>query len=153
MCNDWKRRTFMAVTLNQRAYEHAKELIDEGRFVFDERDAWSEHQPSAMKESEYIRLHGFAEYGKWYLGVNGEKPDNTKGHYEFPLWRFQGCPPLWCTRCGKPCRPIPALRHRECGSAPAWIVGGSQGRIGPEALVGNFRWQIGARSRHPVRCR
>jgi hypothetical protein len=42
------RRTTMAVTLNRRAYEHAKALIDEGRFVFDERDDWSEHQPSAL---------------------------------------------------------------------------------------------------------
>jgi hypothetical protein len=89
MRNDWKRRTFMTVTLNQRAYERAKELIDEGRFVFDERDAWSEHQPSAMEESEYIRLHGFAEYGKWYLGVNSEKPENTKGHHEFPYGDFK----------------------------------------------------------------
>jgi hypothetical protein len=29
----------MAVSLNRRAYEHARELIDEGRFVFDERGA------------------------------------------------------------------------------------------------------------------
>jgi hypothetical protein len=28
----------MAVALNRRAYEHARELINEGRFVFDERD-------------------------------------------------------------------------------------------------------------------
>jgi len=54
----------MAVTLNRRAYEHAKELINKGRFVFDERDAWSEHRPSAQQENEFIRLHGFAEYGK-----------------------------------------------------------------------------------------
>jgi hypothetical protein len=30
----------MAVKLNRRAFEHAKELIDDGKFVFDERDAW-----------------------------------------------------------------------------------------------------------------
>jgi hypothetical protein len=85
----------MAVTLNRRAYEHARELIDEGRFVFDERDGWSEHRPSAQEESEYIRLHGFAEYGKWYLGVNDEKPQNTKGHYEFPYGDFKNV-----HRCG-----------------------------------------------------
>src|SRR5712672_1314030 len=83
------RRISTAVTLNRRAYEHAKELIDEGRFVFDERDAWSEHQPSAKEENEYIRLHGFAEYGKWYLGVNDEKPQDTKGHHEFPYGDFK----------------------------------------------------------------
>ena len=85
----------MAVTLNRRAYEHAKELINEGRFVFDERDAWSEHRPSAQQENEFIRLHGFAEYGKWYLGINDEKPDATKGHYEFPYGDFKNV-----HRCG-----------------------------------------------------
>ncbi|MGZ5873924.1 MAG: hypothetical protein ACXWKP_17620 [Bradyrhizobium sp.] len=79
----------MAVTLNRRAYEHAKELISDGTFEFDERDAWSEHQPSAEEENEFIRLHGFAEYGKWYLGINDEKPEETKGHYEFPYGDFK----------------------------------------------------------------
>ena len=69
----------MAATLNRRAYEHAKELINDGKFVFDERDAWSEQQPSAQQENEFIRLNGFAAYGKWYLGTNGERPEDTKG--------------------------------------------------------------------------
>ena len=43
----------MAVKLNKRAYEHAKELIQAGHVVFDERDARSEHRPSAEKENEY----------------------------------------------------------------------------------------------------
>ena len=79
----------MAVTLNRRAYEHAKALIDEGRFAFDERDDWSEHQPSALQESEYLRLHGFAEYGKWFLGISDERPENTKAHYAFPFGDFR----------------------------------------------------------------
>jgi hypothetical protein len=79
----------MAVTLNRPAYEHANELINEGRFVFDERDAWSEHRPSAQEENEFIRLHGFAEYSKWYLGMNDEKPEDTKAHYEFPYGDFK----------------------------------------------------------------
>ena len=37
----------MAVKLNQTAFDYAKELIVAGKFIFDERDAWSEHQPSA----------------------------------------------------------------------------------------------------------
>jgi hypothetical protein len=85
----------MAVTLNQRAYDHAKGLISEGRFVFDERDAWSEHRPSAQEENEFLRLHGFGEYGKWYLGINDEKPADTKGHYEFPYGDFENV-----HRCG-----------------------------------------------------
>lgn len=79
----------MAVKLNRRAYEHAKELIAEGEFVYDERDAWSEHRPSAQDENDFIERHGFAEYAKWYLGINDEKAGNTKGRYEFPYGDFR----------------------------------------------------------------
>ena len=58
----------MTVKLNSRAYEYAKRLISEGKFVFDERDAWSEHRPSAQQENEFIRQNGFAEYGN---GISG----------------------------------------------------------------------------------
>jgi hypothetical protein len=41
----------MPVRLNKGPFEFAKDLIREGRAVLDERDAWSEHQPSAEKEN------------------------------------------------------------------------------------------------------
>jgi hypothetical protein len=85
----------MAVRLNKRAYEHAKRLITEGKFVHDQRDAWSEHQPSASKENEFLEKHGFFEYGRWYLGVNDEYRDDTKRHYEFPYGDFE-----YAHRCG-----------------------------------------------------
>jgi hypothetical protein len=88
-------RNSMAVKLNHAAYEHAKQLIREGRFVFDERDAWSEHQPSAQQENEFLQRYGFAAYGRWYLGINDEKRAQTKGHYEFPYGDFTNA-----HRCG-----------------------------------------------------
>src|ERR1700704_5178628 len=74
----------MAVKLNRKAFEHAKDLIDKGRYAFDERDAWSEHRPSAQDENDFIERHGFDEYAKWYLGINDDKQERTKGRYEFP---------------------------------------------------------------------
>jgi hypothetical protein len=85
----------MAVKLNRGAFDHAKELIDDGKFVFDERDAWSEHQPSAQQENAFIERHGFEEYSKWYLGINDEKSEDTKGRYEFPYGDFKNV-----HRCG-----------------------------------------------------
>jgi hypothetical protein len=79
----------MPVKLNRRAYNQAKKLIDEGRVILDERDAWSEHRPSAKKENEFIRLHGFDEYGKWYLGIDDEEPEDTKKRYKFPCGDFE----------------------------------------------------------------
>src|SRR5712671_3293378 len=77
------------VHLNRSAFDHAKQLIKEGKFVFDERDAWSEHQPSAEQENEFIRAHGFGEYSKWHLGINNDEPENTKARYKFPYGDFQ----------------------------------------------------------------
>jgi hypothetical protein len=79
----------MAVNLNRRAFAHAKELIAAGRFVYDERDDWSEHRPSAQDENDFLERHGFEEYAKWYLGINDERPDHTKGRYEFPYGDFR----------------------------------------------------------------
>ncbi len=51
----------MAIKLNQAAFDHAKRLIEEGQFLGDDRDAWSEHQPSTQEENEFIRRHGMID--------------------------------------------------------------------------------------------
>src|SRR3977135_3774168 len=79
----------MAGHLTRGTFAHAQELIKAGHAVYDERDAWSEHQPTAQKENEFIERHGFEEYAKWYLGINDEKPEDTKGRYEFPYGDFK----------------------------------------------------------------
>jgi hypothetical protein len=62
-----------------------KELIDEGLFVFDERDDWSRAPLPPCRKANIFVFHGFAEYGKWFLGINDERPENTKAHYAFPF--------------------------------------------------------------------
>ncbi|HEX6510055.1 MAG TPA: hypothetical protein VF221_20695 [Chloroflexota bacterium] len=79
----------MAVRLYEPGFDHAKSLIDEGKVVIDERDAWSEHQPSAQQENEFIRQHGFGEYGKWHLGIDDEEGEETKERYKFPYGDFE----------------------------------------------------------------
>jgi hypothetical protein len=78
----------MSVKLHRSGFDHAKKLIDEGRTVLDERDAWSEHQPSAKEENEFIRRHGIREFGKWHLGIDDEQDENNKGRYKFPYGDF-----------------------------------------------------------------
>jgi hypothetical protein len=75
--------------LNGRAYEHAKRLIEEGRFIDDERDAWSDHHPSTQTENEFIEKNGFFEYSKWFLTVNDEYREKSRRHYEFPYGDFE----------------------------------------------------------------
>ena len=68
-------RECVTFALSLLYFEHAKKLIEQGKFVFDEKDMWSEHQPSAQDENEYLRAHGFGEYGKWYLGIDTEEDE------------------------------------------------------------------------------
>jgi hypothetical protein len=85
----------MTVKLNERAYEHAKRLIEEGNLVDDEREAWSDHHPSTQTEKEFIDKNGFSEYGKWFLGINGEYSRDRTRYYEFPCGDFESV-----HRCG-----------------------------------------------------
>ena len=85
----------MTVKLNERAYEHAKRLIEEGKFIDDERDAWSDHHPSTRTENEFIEENGFSEYSKWFLAVNDEYSEAGRRHYEFPYGDFENV-----HRCG-----------------------------------------------------
>lgn len=79
----------MAVKLSKRSFEYAKDLVKAKKIVIDGRDAWSEHQPSTQEENEFIRAHGFGEYGKWHLGVDDAEREDTKARYKFPYGDFK----------------------------------------------------------------
>jgi hypothetical protein len=67
----------------------ANKLVAEGKVVLDERDGWSEHQPSAAAENAFIEAHGYGEYGRWHLGIDDERPRDTKERYKFPYGDFK----------------------------------------------------------------
>jgi hypothetical protein len=78
----------MTVKLHGAGYTFAQKLVADGKVVLDDRDDWSEHQPSAKEENDFIEEHGYAEYGRWHLGVDDEAKPETKGHYKFPYGDF-----------------------------------------------------------------
>jgi len=84
-----------SIQLNEDALEFIAELIKEGRFIADHKGAWTEHRPSANEENEFIRLHGFADYAKWHLGLDNRFPENAKRRYKFPYGDFKDA-----HRCG-----------------------------------------------------
>ena len=53
----------MTVEINQRGFEHAKQLISEGRTVADERLDWPDHRPDAEKQDAYMTAMGFSWVG------------------------------------------------------------------------------------------
>ena len=79
----------MTVKLNQDGYEYAQELIERAKVVADDRDAWSEHQPTAEQENEFIDAHGYEAFGKWHLGIDSDAGEDTKARYKFPYGDFK----------------------------------------------------------------
>jgi hypothetical protein len=78
-----------AVRVNRTGFDHARSLIKAGHAVVDERDDWSEHQPSAAQENRFIEEHGWREYAKWHLGVDDSEDEETKARYKFPYGDFK----------------------------------------------------------------
>ncbi|BDZ47164.1 hypothetical protein [Naasia aerilata] len=78
----------MAVKLNKKALEQARNLVKQGKVVKDARGDWSEASPSAAEENSFLEKHGYDEYAKWHLGIDEEKSEETKGRYSFPYGDF-----------------------------------------------------------------
>ena len=85
----------MTVKLNSTALTHARDLVKKGAVVRDERDDWSEHAPSASDENAFLDGHPVGEFAKWYLGIDTDKTEGTKGRYSFPFGDFESV-----HRCG-----------------------------------------------------
>jgi len=77
------------VKLNENAFAFAKEMITQGRAVVDKKNSWRDHHPMAEEENEFIRVHGFAEYHKWCLGIDETHAEDTKVRYKFPFGDFK----------------------------------------------------------------
>lgn len=74
--------------LNKTAFAHAKQLINDGKYIVDDRDNWKVHQPTLQQENQYIKDHGYTKYGNWYLSIDEAELKNAKGRYKFPYGDF-----------------------------------------------------------------
>jgi hypothetical protein len=108
-----------SLTLNETAFAFATQLIKKEHFVGDGRGAWSEHRPSPDEENDFIRLHGFDEYAKWHLGIDGRFSEKTKRRYKFPYGDFKNV-----HRCGLLAAKSRAAeyRHHDIEHAAAQLI-------------------------------
>ena len=92
---DARAETDNGVELNETASRFAMELIKRGDVIADSKGAWTDHRPSVGQENEFIRVHGFADYAKWHLGVDRRFSETSKRRYKFPYGDFKNV-----HRCG-----------------------------------------------------
>ncbi len=74
-------------TVNPRAIEHARTLIDRRRYVL--RSDWGEAQPGTEEGNRYLAKRSFADYGEWHLGLTEGPGDETKARYAFAFGDFR----------------------------------------------------------------
>lgn len=67
--------------LNQKAYEHAKSLVRAGKVA--KKTVWKEEKPSPEEEDTFLKEVDWDEYKQWFLGINPDVAEHTKGRYSF----------------------------------------------------------------------
>jgi hypothetical protein len=74
-------------SVNERAVEHARRLIDGHQYVLD--SVWGDVQPNAEAENAYLASHSWQEYAGWHLGLTDGANDETKARYAFVFGDFR----------------------------------------------------------------
>jgi hypothetical protein len=73
--------------VNEAGVEKARELIDARQYVL--RSTWSEVQPRAVDEDEFLERHDWDEYSGWHLGLTEGASPETKARYAFVFGDFR----------------------------------------------------------------
>lgn len=73
--------------VNETAVEKARELIDARQYVL--RSTWSEVQPRASDQDEFLERHDWDEYSGWHLGLTEGASPETKARYAFVFGDFR----------------------------------------------------------------
>jgi hypothetical protein len=74
-------------TVNPRAAEHARRLIDARQYVLE--SDWGNVQPRAAAENAFLESHSWDEYAQWHLGFTEGAKDGTKARYAFVYGDFR----------------------------------------------------------------
>ena len=68
-------------TVNRRAVEKARKLIEARQYVLD--SDWTDAQPRADDENRFLEGHSWQDFAEWHLGLTDDATDETKGRYAF----------------------------------------------------------------------
>ena len=74
-------------TVNERAVEKAKRLIEGRQYVLD--SDWGDIQPNAAAENAYLESHSWDDYGEWHLGLTDGASEESKARYAFVYGDFR----------------------------------------------------------------
>ena len=74
-------------SVNRRGVAKAKSLIDARQFTV--RSRWQDVQPRAADQNQFLKAHGWDEYGEWHLALTDGAREETKARYAFVFGDFR----------------------------------------------------------------
>jgi hypothetical protein len=80
----------MSVKLHQSAYEYGQKLIRNRQRMLDLREDWTDHKPARSAANRFIKEHGFAAFGKWYLGRGRRGSRTQQAALQVSAWATSG---------------------------------------------------------------
>lgn len=72
--------------VNDDAVAQARQLIDDGKV--DTETEWSDAAPSTDEQNDERESEGQEGYGRWFLGIDTDASEGTKGRFGFPYGDF-----------------------------------------------------------------
>lgn len=73
--------------VNEEAVDKARDLIDARQYVL--RSSWSDVQPKAADQDDFLDKHGWDDYAEWHLGLTDGAAPETKGRFAFIYGDFR----------------------------------------------------------------
>ena len=73
--------------VNSHAVKKAREMIDARQYVV--RSRWSDVQPGADDEDDFLANHDWDEYADWHLGLTDGATPETKSRHAFVYGDFR----------------------------------------------------------------
>jgi hypothetical protein len=73
--------------VNKAAVAKARKLIDGRQYVLD--STWSDVQPDAEAENDFLASHDWDDYGEWHLGLTDGATPETKARHAFVYGDFR----------------------------------------------------------------
>ena len=73
--------------VNEAAVAKAHKLIDSRQYVLD--STWSDVQPDAEAENQFLASHDWDDFGEWHLGLTDGATPETKARHAFVYGDFR----------------------------------------------------------------
>src|SRR5919199_5584281 len=74
-------------SVNDKAVAKARRLPDARQYVL--RSNWTDAQPTADQENDFLASHSWEEYAEWHLALTKGASDESKARYGFVYGDFR----------------------------------------------------------------